>query len=179
MASASVANGVPRDGERPAVDVDVDDEAAVAAARPETGREHLSPEDYGVALRLEAERGERELRDLHAKTVAAQRRIELLERQATERAAKRRNGLRKLRATAARATRRAELAAMATLDATEAAAAGRRLDAAYDLVQVAQRALAGDDDAERRLAAQYEPKPAEPQQMRQPQVGRPDDVAER
>ena len=65
---------------------------------------------------------------------AAQRRIEPLERQATERAAKRRNGLRKLRATAARAMRRAELAAMAMLDATEAAAAGRRLDATYDLV---------------------------------------------
>ena len=146
--------------------------------KAETGREHLSPEDYGVALRLEAERGERELRDLHAKTVAAQRRIELLERQATERAAKRRNGLRKLRATAARAMRRAELAAMATLDATEAAAAGRRLDAAYDLVQVAQCALAGDDDAERRLAALYDP-PAEPQRMRQRQVGRPDDARER
>ena len=133
-----------------------------------------------MALRLEAERGERELRDLHAKTVAAQRRIERLERQATERAAKRRNGLRKLRAAAARAMRRTELAATATRDAAETMATGRHMDAAYHLVQDAQRALAGDDAAERRLAARYDlPKPAEPQRTRQQQVGRPDDARER
>ena len=43
-------------------------------SKMQTQREHLNPEDYGVALRLEAERGETELRDLHAEMRAATQR---------------------------------------------------------------------------------------------------------
>ena len=148
--------------------------------KTETGREHLSPEQYGAAVDGAAdyvahqkaiaksiERRTRKLAQATAKQKKREREAEarLGAAQAAERqaAAALREAAEAGRAVADReaeveaAERRCLLAVEATIDAAETIAARRGLDAPYAWAQVARSALGGDDEAERRLAARYDP----------------------
>ena len=97
------------------------------------------------ARRLRAE-AERVLNEAWGRARAVRREAEKLERE-----------LRDSRAETTAAMRRCRLAIHATMEAAETIAAGGDLRAPYAMAQDAQCALDGDDAAERRLAARYDP----------------------
>ena len=158
--------------------------------KTETGREHLSPEQYGAAVdgavdyvahqkaiaksidrrtrRLARENAKRKRREGRAEArlgaaQAAERRAAAAWREAAEakRAVADREAEVEARAEAVEAdVRLCRLALRAAKDAAETIAAGGGPDDPYEWAQVAESALDGDDAAERRLAARYDDPPS-------------------